>query len=502
MNKLAGWFLKYRYLILGLIVLVGIGMQINSSLRSGDFWEHSSVIRELATHPLHPQNPQLMVAAPSAFFTPYHLILALITRLMRESAVDILLRAGIFNLALFLLGLYLFISVIEPRHPVGASFYSLLLVLFLWGAGVWNYSGFFHLRGLARISPYPSVFALGLSLVALWMDAQRLDKKREIWLIPIFFITVIVLLTHPITFFFLAAGLAAFSLRTSGKLWMELVKLAGLLGLSFALAALWPYYPFLKLLLGSSTVYHDSNQVMYQFVLLRIWPLLIGVPLLAIEIYRAPRSPLPWMFLMLLGLYLLGGITGNYSYGRVISYVAIILQITIAIFLERMEERLTKAAQYSNIWQVGFSLVFTFLLVTISFEPFIRPLLTSYNSEGTVQWDKYTWLSRYTNQSDVIMAQLPTSLIVPTISGKVVAFDRPQPFVLDAVQRQEDVLHFFSEKTSQEERKQILSKYKVNFILLEKSDIADWEVLRPLIAPFGDLVFRGKRFLLYKVKIL
>jgi hypothetical protein len=532
MQKVANWFLKYRYLLLCLLVFGLLALRTDNTFVVGDFWEHSSVVRELATHPLNPQHPQLLLNAPHAFNTPYHLILGLASRFSGRSAVEVLSIAGLVNLALYFCGFYLFISTLDWKNRSGLAFYALLLTLLLWGFYAWNFSGFYHLRNLGYIIPYPSMFAMALSLFSLWMNGRRLKNKNDWWLIPIGLGASTVLLTHSITFFFLAAGLAAMTLRVLvivtklreaapapviasdlseaipishqssqlRKAWLlEVAKIAGLLVFAFGLATLWPYYPFLDLMAGASAVYHASNQDMYNHIFLRTWPLLVGIPLMINEARKDWRSPLPWMFTALLGVYMLGWVTGAYSYGRAISYLGFILQIVIAIYLVKIELWVAARADRPAIWQTVFSLGFTLLLVLLTLTSQVIPLAETLKPIEGNHLEKYLFLAQYTDQYDVILTDLPTSMVVPTFGGKVVAFDRPMPFVTDAPQRRADVLQFYDPQTSIEERQSILEKYKVKYILLEKKPEADWEATRQIIAPFGDLIYRGKRFLLYKV---
>jgi hypothetical protein len=210
---------------------------------------------------------------------------------------------------------------------------------------------------------------------------------------------------------------------------------------------------------------------------------------------------LPPLFLLLLAVYLVGAITGAYSYGRVVSYLALVLQMTIAIDLYWLELKISEKTGCPETRQVIFSLGVSALLVALGFNAFVSPLLETIPPEETNPLEKYFFLSQYTGQEDVILTQLPTSMVVPTFGGKVVAFDRPLAFVPDASQRRQDVLRFFDPLTSQAERQKILAKYGVGYILLEKNESSNWEQLRPLIAPFGKLIYRGKRFLLYQVNL-
>ena len=340
---------------------------------------------------------------------------------------------------------------------------------------------------------------MAISLWALWLNARRIETGLELLLLPIWLVAAFVLLTHSITFFFLAAGLAAFTWQSGQRFWGEILKIVALLLLAFGLAALWPYYPFLKLMLGESAVYHLSNRDLYQHLAVRTWPLWFGLPLLYLEFRRDSRRPLPWMFAALLAVYLLGWVTGAYSYGRVMSYLGILLQISMAGFLLKLENRLIEQRPAAPGRPALFSLGVTAALLLVTLPTQLIPVIKTVAPEDGNHLEKYLFLAEYTGQYDVILTDLPTSMIVPTFGGKVVAYDRPLAFVTDSAQRKTDVLRFYDPQTSAAVRWEILDKYQVKYILLEKKPEANWEAVRPLVAAYGDLIFRGKRFLLYQV---
>ena len=58
---------------------------------------------------------------------------------------------------------------------------------------------------------------------------------------------------------------------------------------------------------------------------------------------------------------------------------------------------------------------------------------------------------------------------------------------------------FFDLKDSQSDRIQTLQQYGVKYILLEKTADSNWESLRTQVAPFTDLIYRGKRYLLFSI---
>ena len=60
----------------------------------------------------------------------------------------------------------------------------LLFLLFLWGSDPWTFSGFFHLRSLSLVLPYPSTFATALALAALAAFPRLARTGPRAWALP------------------------------------------------------------------------------------------------------------------------------------------------------------------------------------------------------------------------------------------------------------------------------------------------------------------------------
>lgn len=500
---LLAWLLKSRYLLLSLALLALMALKTQDGLWVGDFWEHAAVIKELAAHPLRPQHPMFLLEAPHAFASPYALLVAAAMRLSGRPVLEVLPWFGLFNLALFLAGLPVFIWAARREHLQATAFYSLLLILLLWGAAPWNYSGFYHLGALHYVLPYPSTFAISLAFLGLGLYRLYQERARLLYLVALSLLSALVLLTHPLSFTFLAAGLAAMLLQGRSHPWREILTQGVILGAALLLALLlaiaWPYYPFLALMLGESARYHASNQVMYQAVLARTWPALLFVPLLALDFYRDRRSTLPWMFLILLGVYLFGWLAQATSYGRVISYLAMLVQVTLGAWLVEWERKAPWTRPNTNAWRFAFSLLATVLLVSLAFKEHIQPNLTFEAGPQTNRYEKYLFLTSLVASDEVVMARPDLNLYIPVFGGKVVSYPKTLAFVSDQEQRLEDVRRFFDPETNIERRQRLLRQYNVRYILLPRVGQADFEQLRSGLSGLGELVYRNKQFLLYRV---
>lgn len=494
-------WLKYRYLILSLLLFTLMTISISRQFWVGDFWEHSAVINEIAFDPINPKHSLLAVDAPHALFSPYAVFWGLFSRITQIGPIKTLSIAGVLNLILLLLGLYLFIAALFPKDRVGIAFYSLLLILLLWGSAVWNYSGFFHLRVLGYVLPYPSTFCLGLAFIILAVNQKRiLDNKPAFWAL-ILLLSLVVLLTHQFTFIFLAVGVIAMGICKKDRLRLELLQICSFFIFLFLLASLWPYYPFLKLVFGAAAVYDNTQKSMYQYLLLRLWPVLIGIPLLIIDYRSNWRQPLLIMFGSLVAIYIAGYIFAAFSYGRVIAFLVMIIDFTIAKYLVKLESKPPQKFSRLRHWPLVFSASFTVLLLALAYTAFVLPALDRTTVNEQKSYEPYYFLYNYTKHYDVILANPGSSKSnpIPTFSGKLVGLYNDLPFIPDLSERVSDAAHFFAVDAAQGEREEVIRKYGVQFVLLENLQTPDGKNLAAAIKSLGKVVYRNNRFILISV---
>ncbi|HET9317372.1 MAG TPA: hypothetical protein VFQ51_17405, partial [Vicinamibacteria bacterium] len=292
----------------------------------GDFWIYAATIGELAVDPFHPRNPLFGNSYAFAFLSPYTIALGLVARLTGLAAVELLAWQGVVNLLLWGGALYAFVATWTGRRE--PAFYALLFVLFLWGHDPWQYSAFFHLRSLAYVLPYPSTFASVLALGTLAVF-PRLAPSPKRWVPLVLPVATLVWIVHPVTGMFLWVGLLAVSLSAPRSKWHWLA-LAVTGAVAFGLAMAWPMVPMRELWFGQIERVHEGNDLMYADPIARIWPALLGLPWLVMRWRRDHRDPL-CLFTVGLGLLVTwGGLSGAWSYGRLFSHLALLLQVALA----------------------------------------------------------------------------------------------------------------------------------------------------------------------------
>jgi hypothetical protein len=486
----------YILLALGELALTLVRFSNRQGIGS-DFWEHSAVVRELATHPLHPRHPELVVNAPHAFFSPYTLAVGLFARLSGLDAVSALLLVGPLNLILFLLAFYWFVaSITRSTRTPGLA---LLFMLLLWGDNPWTASGIYNLRSLASINTYPSTFAMALALCSLAGALAYLRSGQVRYLVVVLGAVPVVVITHPLTavlmYIFIAAiwiGLfsPAFVRRFTGL--AAVVLLGSLLALS------WPYYSLLTLFTAPDAFFDQVSRTFTDGIVERTFPAFLGLPLIALRLRRNLRDPLSLSFLALLAVYVGSILAGKWGYSRVISYLVLVLQIVVADWAVRSKPPwrtpdLASAAGLLLYAGIGACLV----LSLFDMQSFLGRSL----KRSETEFRDYSFLAGFCQQYDVVLSDLSTSLAVPPFGGKVVAMNRPLHFVPDADARRRDVRSFFSGDASAEDRARILARYGVDWLLVNTAESAVPSSMLPSLKQLGKVVYSDNTRKLTLIKV-
>ena len=486
-----------RYPALASLVLAGVALHASHGHWIGDFWEHSAVVRELATHPAHPRHPLLLVDAPHAFANPYALVVAMLCRLIGASSVIALTVASLVNLVLIFLALRVFVRRLAPVHAEATSFYLLLFMLLLWGPDAWQFSGFYHVNVLSHALAYPSACAFWVSLLLLVLNAKRVAGGTARLLLATIPMSAFVLLVHPPAFLFAATGLLAMTIDARERWLQALIALASLAA-AVGLALLWPYFPLWKLLTGASEPFNVNNAAMYTQPLLRTFPALLGIPLLIVEARRTRRWSLPIWGAMLFAMYVFGFVSGEYNYGRVIFFLVFLLQLEIARFVAQFESRRATAG-VKGAWPLttAATVAACMLLSAPALLSTARDTIWGQRSDAG-----YAFLGGEVGQYDVMMADPSTGWIAASFGGKLVSAQHPLAFVSQDEQqaRRAAVRAFFDPATTQAERGQLLTRYRVSYVLVpRRSEHDSSAAAERLLRQFGTLAHEDDRFLLVHV---
>lgn len=505
----------YRYQILLCFLFYKFIFAATTAAQYGDFWEHSAAIQALLGNLSEPTHPFFALTASHSFISPYSVFIAGLAMLTHSTAINALTAFGLVNFCLLAFSVKAFYaSLIKDDQRISArdyAFYALLLMLFLWGSNTWGYSGFLNFSLIADVLPYPSTFALALSLWGLSLGFNRSARFPFFSSAFTYVLFWCVLLTHPLTAIFFATGLVCQLWSTAAEQRQQKVFAGVIFGsLAIFAATRWPYFSLAALIAGAGDVYHPENYSMYVDVLSRVWPTIVALPFAAWALKNRAGQAMLFMIVMLACVYIYGGLTEKYSFGRVISIIIILMQLLIAVGLARLEHgAISRIPNLATV--VPLALFVTLIYLSI---PWLtatstraltvansirlgRPISTQHSYKDLL------FLQQHVDDNSVVLSDLDTSWIVPSIRGKVIAALHPQAFVADQKQRFDDVNLFFNNNTSSSQRLLIAEKYRAEYVLLNKQTTTNFTELQQIFiaSRLATVIFESDRYVLLKLPL-
>ncbi len=495
-----------RYVLLVSLILFKVGVQATNGIWYEDFWEHSAIVFALMQDSLTAAHPILDLSAPHSFVSPYHLIVAKFAQVFHLSSIDGLGFFGIINFCLFAYGINFYCNAFINKETKFTNFYALLFILFLWGYQPWGFSGFFHFELLADVLPYPSTFATAISLIGLGLGFKSSQHKNIAERLLLILICALVLLSHPLTFIFLASGLLCQSVTTQDK-FVSTTQTIFLLTVASVIAIVWPYSSIITLLTGAGNVYHASNQIMYRDVFIRVWPILALSPLLW-RIAQDKTFQSTFLHLTaLIAIYIFGWLTGKYSYGRDITFIAILIQILIASQFAYIENKFSQLHPNAvSTYRVSIGVILLSLASTWLYPAMTRSMtvLNSLVSGRTISnqhtYKNLTFLHAHIKNGSAVLSDIETSWLVPSFGGKVIGALHVQAFVADDESRRVDLIEFFDSETTAAKRQSTIQKYKPDYFLIDKLAIKEWARILNQVDSFSKTtkIFENDRYILFR----
>ena len=427
---------------------------------SGDLGIHIATINRLRASVTHPGNPLVDADVPSAYYTPYTLLLALIGRLTGWSTLVVLAVAGPPVVALLLVGLRAFTRTLSQDRL--APLFALLTVLLLWGPRPRVWSGFLQLWSLPLTMAYPSTFALALTLLFWTWLSRELDRPPR-WhrYLGLGLLAAVIAVTHQFTFAMAGLGAAALvaarAERLAVKTWLCLgTATAGWLVLVLA----WPYYPFFGL--SGITDLDDIHKQLYQQPWLYFGLAALALPALWLRFRRSARDPLVLLFLSALAVVAVGAVPGWHALGRMWPAVLLSAQLALAIEL----------ASRPLLWR-GWAAVTALALVVelVVQSPHLaygmpRAWLPHPLRQVVDSWPDYSWIAPYVRFGDVVVTSDYYALrSVPGYGARTIPPAWPDPFLTDQKLRWHELAVIHDPRTDPATRTGLLFKYHARWVL-------------------------------------
>ncbi|MGA5038562.1 hypothetical protein ACPCA8_16090 [Streptomyces capoamus] len=450
---------------------------------AGDLGMHAATVQRLRHSLLHPGNPLVDADTPSPYYSPWMLLLGVVARLTGLSVFVVLRLAALAGLALLVTGVVRYVRTLSAHRAAPAL--ALLSLLLLWGPVLFNWSGFLGLNSLALTVSYPSVFALGLSFhFWTWLTrALRAESGWGVW--PgLGVLWALILLCHQFTGVVASLGGLAVVLAAKPARGV-LPRLGAGLVAGVLVLWLWPYYDFFALFSAGADL-EAIHRPLYQDLAGRFGLVLLGVAALGLRARRDRRDPLVLFFLLGTLVFAAGGLSGHYSWGRALPAALIPAQLAAALEAVSAGRRAVRrgwacvllAALAVGAWTQAGTLGYVVprdALPGVVAEKYRTP------------WVGYQWIMRAgVRYGDVVMARTFPARQIPAYGPYTVAPGYPDVFLPDAGRREAAVERYFSEGTGTAERREILRKYGVRWVVGGTSAKAPW--LREVAAGPGDQV--------------
>jgi hypothetical protein len=442
--------------------LVLCGVQAAHGFWVGDLFPHAAAVRELAVHPFRPSHPMFALDVPHAFFSPYHLLVAVSSRLSGVPAISAMAVFGLINVAFLCYAVRRFIARIAPGEQRNAVPLALLFILFVWGTEPWIWSGFVHWQVLPWVAPYPSTLVVALTFFTLSVQVERIGGSRR--RAAVIGLTALCFLIHPVTAAVLVACSAVLvACRvTPGSRVREGVMLLLCVAAGFVLALAWPYFSLWSLLTGGDGGdWNAQSAELYVDPFRRMWPIVLWSPLMARRLWRDSRDPLTWLTLTTLAIYLSGAVIGKPGLGRFASWTVMWAHITAAVELATLRWH----------WRGAPLAPAAGLVLALGFAAHdLRPLGYA-RAQGPFLWQLLSAVSPPIGNSEVVLVDVPTGEQLVAITGRIVASYTAQFWVPDHGARKLDVALFFGPETTELTRRAIIRRYHARWLLLNQDNL-------------------------------
>ncbi|MET9874590.1 hypothetical protein ABZZ36_08200 [Actinacidiphila glaucinigra] len=459
------------YLILGTLFWAVVAYRTWQSPLASDFGQHAAAIERIAADWLHPANPLLDVPGTgSPYFTPYTVVLGLLSKVTGVPGWQLLKGCGPVNLALIVTGIGAFTRVLSRRR--WAPVLALAAFVLLWGPQHKEWSGFLGLQSMIRGLTYPSAFAVG---VTFWVWALTARAARRgvagTWLHAWLGLLIgTVLLVHPFTAMGTVIGVLAIVIGMQ-----RMPVAAGVLGrwaltgaVAFAVAAWWPYFS-LSSLLGDPTV-DDVHRRLYANLWQWYGLALAGLPALLCRLRVNRFDPLVLMFAADCAVAAYGWLSGSYSFGRIFGLLLVPLQFALAVELagappwtglRRVLAPLAAVAACAGLLaQAG----------AVVPERYVPPAL---HLQRLSNWPGYLWAQEHIAVGDVLLTDgYNPKHVMPAYGAFLVSPTWPDPSTTaaDRERREADVRAYLAPATPVEQRLDIARRYHVKWVMTEPGE--------------------------------
>ncbi|MFH8977783.1 hypothetical protein [Streptomyces sp. NPDC017890] len=453
---------------------------------AGDLGIHAATVERLRHSLLHPGNPLVDADTPSPYYSPWTVLLGCVAKVTGASVFVVLRLGALAALATLVTGVWRYVRVLSARPA--APLLALLCLVLLWGTAEFSWSGFLGLHSLALTVAYPSVLALGLSF-HLWAWLARpagLGVRLGcgvLW--------AVILLVHQFSGVVASLGVLAVvvAARAGREVWGR--SAAGL-ALGVMVLWVWPYYDFFALL-GAGDGMDAVHRSLYRDLLGRYWLVLVGVAALGMRWWRDRRDALVLFFVLGAVVFLAGGVSGHWSWGRVLPAALIPAQVAVALEAVEPGRRAVRAG-WACVLGAALAVGAWGQAGTLGYVVGRGALPRVVEQKYREPWEGYHWITPWVGYGDVVMAREFPARQIPAYGAYTVAPGYPDFFLWDEGARVAAVRAFFAEGAVGSVRARIVREYGVRWVVDRGAGLRGVEGLRVVArGPGGEVLYAVTR---------
>ncbi|GGR79333.1 hypothetical protein GCM10010252_17530 [Streptomyces aureoverticillatus] len=424
-----------------------------------DFGQHAAVVERLKDDLLHPRHPMADLPGDgSAYYSPYAVAQALLAKATGLAGWQVVKLSGPLNLLVLLTGIARFVRVLTPRP--WAPVLALFAMVLLWGTRMAWWSGYLGLMSMTGNLGYPSTFGIALMFWA-WAWAGSLARApRSVWpYAGLGALCGLILLIHPITSVAAVIGVTAFALpRLRTPLKWALTGLAAL-----AVATTWPYFNPLTLV-GDESVDWIHRQL-YTDMPQRFWLAALGLPALYLRWRRDHKDPLVLMFALDCAVVAYGGLSGHYTYGRILGLTLVPLQFALAIELTAPRTWGNRRAALAGATALGACVGF----FQIQAGAVVPRTLDPIGFDQPPRWPSYAWAAAHMDRGDVVLTDGYRPMrSIPAFGVNLVAPAWPDASLDESVRnrRLREVRTYLDPLSTPAQRAAVVERHHVRWLLV------------------------------------